>query len=324
MALVKTLLSVLLFLIFMTSLETRANPYKDGINIKEIDPNEVLYADLLKELSIEKPKTRMQWEEVKKAYSKRFSEVEIPKGCQAAQEYQSAFEYLQNQKLLILPDMINVKLAFRVSEGCNGAAARFKKIVNLLIPAGVDRKKTLLLALHFARRNETQANAFVLMFKGTFLDRYWDLDFKSSLATSFQVAFNARGNPEAVATDFRQVMDYCLTQKTINQPIKTCAPYALDLAQSSYLWKDGGLSSDFKEMMDFLQTQKELDPSAVFHLKMAAQILSQGPLGVKNFKSQYTYALSPKMGLPQKAAFELALKVSQNSLNDNQDWLELQ
>lgn len=302
---------------------SRGSP-AESLGIKEVDPNEVLYSDLQKDLSLERPKSKLKWEEIKSLYRKRFEQIDVPRSCESAREFQQSFEFLQKQNFVTLPDKVNMMIAYRVSEGCTGAADRFALIFNLLIPSGVDKRKAIEIALHFSRKTDDQASAFNLLFKGTFLEKYWDLDFKSALATSLKVALNARGNPAHVAQDFRQVMNYCLLQPGLEQPIKTCAPYALELAGSSYLWTEKGLGNDFEKLIDFFKSQKDLESNAQTKLKLASQILSQGPKALENFKSQYNYGMSAKMHLPQKTAFELALKVAQNSVNSRQDWLDLQ
>ena len=293
------------------------------VGIKEVDPLEVLYKDLDSQLSMLRPTSKLKWEDVLSIYQKRFADIEVPRSCQAAKEFQQGFEDCLTQKLISLPDLICMKIATHISKGCDGSANRYKKIFQLLLPAGVDKKKTIEIALHFASKNDNQTDAFVKLFKGTFLAKYWDLDFRSSLATSLQVALHSRGNADRVATDFQEVMNTCLKQNNLQLTVKTCAPYALDLAKASYLWPQG-LAEDFKKTLQFLEEQKELTTDLPTRLKMISQVLSQGPKALENFKSQYNYAISASMKLPAKTALELAFKVALNSLNSHQDWFDLQ
>jgi hypothetical protein len=109
-------------------------------------------------------------------------------------------------------------------------------------------------------------------------------------------------------------LDFCIESKGTDLPFKTCAPYALELCQQSYLFGSSGLTSSFKKMMSFFAGQKEADYSIALSLKFAAKVLRHGPKAVSNFEDQYNFAISQAMKLPQKVAIELAMRVAENTL----------
>jgi hypothetical protein len=82
----------------------------------------------------------------------------------------------------------------------------------------------------------------------------------------------------------------------------------------TYLYGNDGLKNSFVRLNEFFRQQKEHDYNLPQSLKLTAKILKQGPQGVENFENQYRYAVSEKMHLQQKAAIDLALKVSENTL----------
>ena len=47
-----------------------------------------------------------------------------------------------------------------------------KNFLNLLLKSGVDKRKSVEIAIHFAHRSDAQTTAFLLVFKGTFLEKY--------------------------------------------------------------------------------------------------------------------------------------------------------
>lgn len=272
-----------------------------GLMIPEVDPYRLLDADQKKqELKIENKKIA--------------GEIQYLT-CTSAKEFQLTYEELKKQDLVSLSERDQIYVAYEVSKGCVGAHLRFQKIFTILVKSGVDKKKSIQIALHFALKTPEQTEAFLLVFKGSFLEKYMDLDFKSALATSLNLALNIKGNPQNAAEDFREILDYCLTHKTTGLPYKVCAPYTLQLAKYSHHYPSG-MKKSFTELMVFFAEQKEIEYSMAKSLKLSAKLLRKGPQAVENFYEQFRYAVSEKMRLPAKAAIELAVKVAENSLRE--------
>ncbi len=304
---------VKLTLIFFLSLVLQPKLASAGLMIQEVDPYAVLEQDKKKEDDAPKTRTRDEISKARLEKEKKILEEKLPPTCDTAQEFKATYEELISHQLLDFPDRDVVRIAYEVTKGCDGAAERFHVILNLLLNTGVDKRKAVEFALHYARRTDQQTSAFVLIFKGTFLEKYYDMDFKTALATSFKLSLEARGNPEALAKDFRGILDFCVSHKGTDLPFKICAPYALELAMASYLYGDAGLMSSFQKLIDFFMQQKEQDYSIGVQLKFAGRILRHGPKAVENFQTQYAYGISESMKLTQKTSIELAVRVAENS-----------
>ncbi len=308
----------LIYIFFTVSLLSSVINYSPvcfaGLSIKEEDPYVVFERDRKKDQKKTQELTRNDVSEARQQKKKEAKLEELPPSCDTAKEFRQTHGELISHQLLDFPDRDVVKIAYEVTKGCDGAAERFKTILNLLIASGVDKKKSVEFGLHFSKRSDEQTTAFVLIFKGTFLEKYYDLDFKTALATSFKLALEARGNPEVLARDFRSILDFCVEHKGTDLPFKICAPYALELSMHSYLYDTKGLADSFKSLMEFFSLQKEADYTIAIHLKFAGRILRHGPKAVKNFEEQYAYGVSDAMKLNQKIALELAVKVAENTI----------
>jgi len=279
-----------------------------GLMVPEVDPYKIIQNDQKKKESSYQPSAK--GEKIKAKTNPEPSYIT----CNSSKEFQAAYENLKKQELLGFSERSIVHIAYEVSKGCGGANERFQKILEILLKSGVDKRKSVEIALHFAQKTSEQTEAFLLVFKGTFLESYMDLDFKSALATSLNLALNVKGNPHYAAQDFREVLDFCLSHKGSGLPYKTCAPYALELTKYSHLYENGGMKKSFQDLSKFFAEQKEIDYSLARSLKLAARVLKKGPKSVESFYEQFQYSVSDKMRLPANAALELSVKVAENSL----------
>jgi hypothetical protein len=285
-----------------------------GLGVAEIDP----YAPLEKDKKKDAAETAKDGaKNGKNSIDDKISELkknepslDIPFFCSTAAEFQKTYEDFRYKQIIELPETDIIKLSYEVSKGCNGANERFHKVLSLLLKMGVDKRKAVEVAMHFSKKADAHAEAFILVMKGTFLEKYMDLDFKVALNTSLNLALTAKGDAAVVARDFRAILDYCLANEESGLPFKVCAPYTFELAKYTYLYGNEGLKTSFKRLTDFFREQKEHDYSLANILKLTAKVLSQGPQGVENFENQYRFGVSEKMRLPQKAAIELAVKIS--------------
>lgn len=281
--------------------------HASGLMMTEVDPYKVLQEDQKK--NEKRKSSEINSKEVGKI---KVTEETDYSACSSSKEFQLTYEELKKEELLSLSERDNIFISYEVSKACDGAAHRFKKILQILIQSGVDKKKSIEIALHFAKKTDQKVEAFILVFRGTFLERYMDLDFKGALATSLNLALNVKGNPQNAAQDFREILDYCISNKGSGLPYKTCTPYALELSQYSHLYPSG-MKKSFQELMTFFTQQKEIDYTLSRSLKLSAKVLRKGPKSVESFYEQFKYSVSDKMRLPTKAALELSVKVAENS-----------
>lgn len=298
-----------MFPIFLSSFA-----FATGLMMPEVDPYKIIQND-------QKKQNKNSETSTSKDHSNSSSNTDKAKTnqpsfitCESSKEFQNSYEDLRKHELLDLPERDNIYIAYEVSKGCDGAHERFKTVLSLLLKSGVDKKKCLEIALHFAKKTDEQTEAFLLVFKGTFLEKYMDLDFKSALATSLNLALNTKGNARHAAQDFREILDYCLATKNTGLPYKTCAPYTLELTKHSHLYESDGMKKSFHALVTFFSEQKETDYTLTRALKLSAKVLRKGPKAVESFYEQFRYSVSDKMRLPAKAAIELSVKVAENSL----------
>jgi hypothetical protein len=233
--------------------------------------------------------------------------------CPSAENFKKSFEHLKQEPWTELPLAFRLKTAHSISKGCFGAFDRFRKVSLLLQKSGVDLKSTLNSAIEFSVLTDQQTESFLETFKKIFLVEYFNFDFESSFKLSLEFAKESSASTEIMRGDFLELVQFCMKDRGLGLPIKTCANHAIDIVRANRGMKVS-IYRDWKSCYQFLREDKRLGLSVKNTLDELSLILKGGPGSCENFKTTFDYVTkAPGLELDPRAALDIAKSVSQNT-----------
>jgi hypothetical protein len=156
-------------------------------------------------------------------------------------------------------------------------------------------------AIDFAKKTNSDTEAFMTVFKRAYAEDQLDLDTRSSftLAQTLYKHFqnSLDGDLEQARKDFDVLVDFCINQKTLNLPRPQCADFAVRIAKLAPALANGkhqSIAKPFRELYDFLVSPKGPNIIAGQALKTAEEVIAKGPGATENFIQAYRYAVSVK------------------------------
>lgn len=235
--------------------------------------------------------------------------------CHSHENFKAAFEYLIADKDLQLSQVKSLELALKISEGCDGAAARFIKIYQTLKKSGVAISKALEVGLSFSSLDDERAKNFMAVFQKLFLENYYDFDFPTAYHVSFELSRDLKGDIQQVREDFIRIVGFCMNNKKMGLPIRLCSNISLEIARLSPLFAPAGVANDFEQCYEFLRTNQNTGLSQAQALTLLPKILKHGPQACTNFKESFAYATKgEKLHLPARQALNLGLRLASQSM----------
>ncbi|MFN8847727.1 MAG: hypothetical protein ACK5V3_03940 [Bdellovibrionales bacterium] len=239
--------------------------------------------------------------------------------CPSAENFKKGFEYLKQEPWSDLPMTFRLQTAHSISQGCVGSFERFRQVSLLLQKSGVDLKSTLNSALEFSALSDEQTQSFLETFKKIFLVEYFNFDFDSSFKLSLEFAKEPSASTKIMRQDFLELVQFCMKDRGVGLPIKTCANHAIEVVRSNRGAKDS-IFEDWKSCYLFLKNDKRLGLSVKNAIDEIAGILRGGPGSCENFKSTFNYVTQTQgLELDPRAALDIAKSVSINSKEKSQD-----
>lgn len=236
------------------------------------------------------------------------------KECLSAREYITTVEFMKsNPEFQLKPDKIRW-YADKVSTGCTGASSKFIKVTRLLMGVGVDSGSSLKAALEFINVDKDVVTTFIKVFEKTYEEKFLDLDAATAMKNSLRLTANFKGNPENAAEDFESVALYCKNNEGLGLSYKDCSDLAMKVALSGEEFEEEN-GDKFIKLYEFIALESEGPRLTVSEsLKIASDLMVNGPRTFKNFKTSYIYAKSKDgLDLPKKQALELAIKLASRS-----------
>ena len=230
--------------------------------------------------------------------------------CLTTREFVTALEFLRGDEDFRLKEPEGRELAFKISEGCTGAAKRFIRVVKTLIKAEANRKNATEIGLKFSSGTDAETDAFVSAFRRAIAEDSLDLDFESSLKIGLSLSKEFSGDLEKVRKDFEKIVDYCADSAALALPRSQCGTYAASIAKNGEAWKEGVADSFIKT---FQYLRSETGPALVTKdaLKIAELLVTQGPGAPENFTQAYQYGTSSTgLALPRNEAIQFAKKMA--------------
>ncbi|MGE4232247.1 MAG: hypothetical protein AB7F43_02860 [Bacteriovoracia bacterium] len=226
--------------------------------------------------------------------------------CDTTKEYITALEFLRVEKNFAIAEPEARKLALEVSKGCSGSAERFIRIVKLLVKAEVGSKDAIQAGLKFAGKTEIEADAFVSIFKTSFVADSLDLDLATSIDLAHSLSSGFDGDHKVALKDFYHLVGFCLDYEGIDLPRPACAKMAARIARTTKVHKQSVYHS-FKEAYMFMSTSGKgphMDNGQA--TRKAEELVAIAPRAVDNYIVAYRYAVAEKglgMSVPDALSF---------------------
>ncbi len=238
---------------------------------------------------------------------------QVPERCSSAREFITTFEYLQKHPDLALTREQMFDVASQVAKGCSGAAGRFVKVFEVLSKSGSGTHDAIKIAVELANRPQAYSDTFVLVFTRSYLTKYLNLDYRTSLILANALATNYTGDPRIAAKDFVKLVKFCDSSKGMNYSKPLCGIIAARVVKRAENF-DALIAGQFIKLYRFLTSSKGPAAPIATALKIADNVVAQGPEAADNFITAYNYAITNGgLGLPAVQSVAFAENISKDT-----------
>ncbi len=228
--------------------------------------------------------------------------------CDAYREYVTAYNYLLDKKAIAFTKDQASRTAMSVAKGCDGAAARFIRVFDLLINARLTLPDATRIALETAQNGDDSAENFVEVFKAAYLEKYLDL----SLEQALDLARSLSGKGPWIRKDYAKLVEYCLSPKGLALPKPECATLARDMTLLSEAEPTRSVAERFVELLEFLRQHKEGPQlTTADALAITRELMAISPDAGRNFIPGYKFAHNKnELGLDRAKAVGFARQLA--------------
>jgi hypothetical protein len=254
--------------------------------------------------------------------AKKDKDKEYKEQCLAAREYITTVGFLREHKDFALNEKQIRTLADKVSLGCTDASKRFVLVTKLLVKTGLDSKSALQLASKLSAKTKKEIKTFTYIFKRSYLKEFLDLDIKTSIDIAYKLADKFDGNHGNSQRTFNQVLRLCNHRGELDMPNRACAQLAARVAKSGEDFKRP-LGDGFKKLFKYLTQRKGPNLATFKAIKIAEDVMKNGPKSSQNFIKAYQFAIAKKglnvsrdqsISFAQKIALRTVKQVETNSV----------
>lgn len=237
--------------------------------------------------------------------------------CQSTQEFKTVVEYLRKQKMFSLPDSEVFKIALTVSENCNGASGRFKKMLDAMVKTGVDHSHALKFAVSYSQEDTESVDAFLSLFQGLVVEKKFNLPYYEAFQTAKYFAESSKGNKKVLKNDFMGFLKFCFEDSNgAMLSLDQCRHLSLKYLELHKQYPQG-VYKDFISLFRFLREEKHTALPISKALLLTHEVLKNGPGSKKNFIDSYNYGLN-KMNLTPEQSLSLSMKLASFSKRKNE------
>lgn len=235
--------------------------------------------------------------------------------CRSTAEYLETLKFLRKTKDFTFHEDVSRKISEQVAKGCDGAAERFAKVIQLLKTVGFSERRSLEMALRFSTEApETQKN-FVEIFSKAYLSEFFDFEYPRAMQLALDLSRDYKGDPAVARQDFIELVKFCKDKSNLDLSLIFCADYSERIAKlSQYFTK--GVHQPFLSLFKDLREKKEFSLDVKTALTYTHDILSHGPLASANFFEAFNLAVKDHE-LQKNAALEFALRMAARSHVDD-------
>ena len=243
-------------------------------------------------------------------------EIVERKECLSTREYITTLKYLEERKEFQLNRDSAMLIADEVSQSCTGGAERFIRVMNLLLKAEIDSKTSLGSAKKLALAGKDSTDAFVEIFKSSFLEKMLDRDAQASFKIAMDFAQDFKGDLKLASQNFFAVAAYCSEEGKIELTKERCAQTAQKVAKLTAKF-DRDLSKPFFKLVEFMMNSSEANLPLFQALEKSEKAIEAGPIATENFIEAYHFAVKKEgLALPIGEAISFAEKMASRSARD--------
>ena len=242
---------------------------------------------------------------------KKEKEAAAKRQCRSTQEFVKAMRFLRQTKEFNFRENASREIAVKVSQGCDGAAERFAKILVLMKGIGLSERKSLEMGLKFAAYHPEVQKNFIEIFTRAFLAEFFDYEYSKAMDLAFELSKDYKGDPYYAREDFIDLVKLCKEPKKLDLPMHFCSQYAIKVARLSQYFPEG-LKEPFRQLFEELRTRKELSLDVKTALELTYGILEHGPNAPVNFFEAYTLA-TKELDYDKREALEFGLTMASHS-----------
>jgi hypothetical protein len=228
--------------------------------------------------------------------------------CDAYKEYVTAYNYLLDKKAIAFTKDQASRMAMSVAKGCDGAAARFIRVFDLLINARLTLDNAATVAQEVANQGDESAENFVEVFKAAYLEKYLDL----SLQDALDLARSLSGKGSWIRKDYGKIVDFCLSSKGLGLSKPECGTLARELTLIGEDEPARSVAERFIELLEFLRSHKEGPQLTTGDaLALTRELMAISPDAGRNFIPGYKFARDKnELGLDRAKAVGFARQLA--------------
>ena len=235
---------------------------------------------------------------------------EVVERCESAKEFITAYEYLRSHKELGLDEKRSREAATEIAKGCTGSASRFVKSFELLLKADAGPRSSLLVAIRLANKPTKYAETFTTIFTRSYLAEHLDLDYKTSFSLAESLSVNYAGDPAIAAEDFTRLVKFCTEDNHIGLSKPRCGVIAGRIIKRAENFQVR-IAEEFMKVYEFLSSEKGPAAPVLDAIKIAEQVIAQGPEASDNFIAAYKYSIDKSgLDLTAKESVQFAKQIS--------------
>jgi len=213
--------------------------------------------------------------------------------CHSAKEYITTFNFLKQNDVMKLREDEIVKVANKVSDGCQFAAKRFIRIFRTLTKSGLEGSNALNLASEFALKSNEHTSTFLTLFSESFLEKYLDLNIKDAVNISKKLSLELSGDIQKIKKDFQKTVKFCLDERELNLNGIKCADIASKVVESGAKY-NVEMADTFLSSLKYNTSKRGPNLVTYKAVNLSLELIKEGPLSYINFKHGFEFAKSKK------------------------------
>ena len=231
--------------------------------------------------------------------------------CHATDEFIKILKFLRSTSEFSFHEDVSRSIAEQVSSGCDGAADRFAKVLVLLKTIGLSEKRSLEMALEFAKSAPDAQKNFIEIFTRTYLQEFFDYEYSKAMQIALELSRDYKGDARVARADFIALAKFCKDPQNLGLPISFCADYSVQVAKLSQFYPDG-VAKNFVSLFKSLREKPEFVLDMKSALELTFGILKFGPRSQENFFQAFQFATSD-FKLDKKKALNFAVGLAAHS-----------
>lgn len=241
-------------------------------------------------------------------------------GCPSTNEFVDVYTRLQ--KMPEFKDNQNRvrDIAFKVSNGCKGAARRFFEAFDFLKAKELTGDQCMQLSIALSLKDDAYLNVFKEVMTRALDPKQLGMDLKGSVLLAQELALTLDGDPKRILADFVYLTDFCSSPKEMALSKARCIDLALRVVrikppelpgEDVNVQNQVSVAKAFVEVYQFL---KEIGSHVGEALVISYDVIKISPYSVNNFKTAYNFGVGKSgLDLSARGAIQFALEMAKRT-----------